>query len=449
MQIEFLRTAPGIHMATVKHPRTGLYCNVAIIESMDLWNVYLDGDLFAENLASYQEAERQAQRVFSASGKGRMVRAAGLLVAFSLVGAATVVGAKMLPTDYLSQLSAAGETSQPTEKPASGGDKAKESTAPKTKIRPVILNRKPKPAPEALPAAKPAPVVTKVAKATASSPAVAEERASPADAAKEAPGTTVVRSSPVISEKEVAEVEVEVIEPPKREAQAVLPPKRRFSAENPVFASKPVSASKSEETAVGPVVEAKKVPDPFGAARREPAEEPKQSPVKTVTKTPEAPVEPAPVSVASEPAPEQKPEQKRVAVAELPPLPEKAQRAFAAATPEASGVEVDKDYELPSAFTAAIGRIAPEADREKPKARPRLIRRHKRKADRRRAAAHERASRRRRKIKKAWRELHDKERRARRHRRVVRRVRPAPRRHMSCFGGRCRWVYTGGYGRHY
>ena len=97
MTLQFTETAPGVHTTTLVNPKSDVRHNIAVIESCGAYQVFVDGELAVRDLASFQAAVDAATAYMSAPKTSYMVRAAGMLVILSIVGATTVAVSKFIP----------------------------------------------------------------------------------------------------------------------------------------------------------------------------------------------------------------------------------------------------------------------------------------------------------------------------------------------------------------
>ena len=61
MALNFTETAPGVHTTTLTNPKTEQRHNIAIIESCDAWQLFVDGELAARDLPSFKAAITEAE----------------------------------------------------------------------------------------------------------------------------------------------------------------------------------------------------------------------------------------------------------------------------------------------------------------------------------------------------------------------------------------------------
>lgn len=96
MALQFSETAPGVHTSSILNPRTDKRHNIAIIESCDVWQLFIDGELAVCDLPSFKAALAQAEAKFAPPRTSNMVRAACVLVVLSMAGASTIGLTKVL-----------------------------------------------------------------------------------------------------------------------------------------------------------------------------------------------------------------------------------------------------------------------------------------------------------------------------------------------------------------
>jgi len=96
MALHFSETAPGVHTTTLTNPKTDKRHNIAIIESCNAWQLFVDGELAARDLPSFKAAVAEAETKITARRTPTMVRAACLLVVLSVAGASAIGMTKVL-----------------------------------------------------------------------------------------------------------------------------------------------------------------------------------------------------------------------------------------------------------------------------------------------------------------------------------------------------------------
>lgn len=90
MTLQFEETTPGVHMAMWETPNSGNARTVVIIESLGQFTLYIDGDVAARDLDSFEAAATRAQSMLTSGGSRRMVQMAGALAVFIAVGGAAI-----------------------------------------------------------------------------------------------------------------------------------------------------------------------------------------------------------------------------------------------------------------------------------------------------------------------------------------------------------------------
>lgn len=93
---QFTETAPGVHTAALVHPRTGHQAEVAIIQSSDAYQIYVNGQLKSKDLPSFRAAADAVAGTVRAERSMSMVYVAGSLVLLSVVGATSIGMAKLM-----------------------------------------------------------------------------------------------------------------------------------------------------------------------------------------------------------------------------------------------------------------------------------------------------------------------------------------------------------------
>lgn len=96
MALHFSETAPGVHTTTLTNPKTDKRHNIAIIESCNAWQLFIDGELAARDLPSFKAAIAEAESKVTVRRTSTMVRAACILVLFSVAGASAIGMTKVL-----------------------------------------------------------------------------------------------------------------------------------------------------------------------------------------------------------------------------------------------------------------------------------------------------------------------------------------------------------------
>ena len=84
-------------MAMWESPNSGNARTVVIIESLGQFTLYIDGDVAARDLDSFDTAASRAQTILTSGGSRRMVQMASALVVFAAVGGAAIACGTSLP----------------------------------------------------------------------------------------------------------------------------------------------------------------------------------------------------------------------------------------------------------------------------------------------------------------------------------------------------------------
>ena len=138
MALQFEETTPGVNMAVWENPKSGADRTVVIIESLNTFTLYVDGDVAARDLESFEEAAARAEVMLTAGGSRRMVQIASALVVLSVVGGAAIGATHLLSgTSDLAVASTANASE-------SRNDVVSIAPAPQN---PVVINRTEAPAP--------------------------------------------------------------------------------------------------------------------------------------------------------------------------------------------------------------------------------------------------------------------------------------------------------------
>lgn len=100
MTLQFTETAPGVHTGSVTDPRTQEIHNVAIIESCNAWQVFVDGEPKYRDLPSFREAVATVEQSASASKRSFPVaKLVAVVTSLSLLGAGSFAAAKFLDSE--------------------------------------------------------------------------------------------------------------------------------------------------------------------------------------------------------------------------------------------------------------------------------------------------------------------------------------------------------------
>jgi hypothetical protein len=115
MELNFAKTAPGVMSASWTHPKKGRQVSIAIIESCDTQHLFIDGELIARDLPTFDDAVTLAKQRVNATQAPGLVRIAGAFVAASLIGASVFVAAKFMPAISTAEIVAAASPGTLTE----------------------------------------------------------------------------------------------------------------------------------------------------------------------------------------------------------------------------------------------------------------------------------------------------------------------------------------------
>ncbi|MGI9479336.1 MAG: hypothetical protein ACR2PI_21720 [Hyphomicrobiaceae bacterium] len=154
MALHFSETAPGVHTTTLTNPKTEKRHNIAIIESCNAWQLFVDGELAARDLPSFKAAIKEAESKVTARRTSIMVRAACTLVLVSVAGASAIGMTKVLApllSDDVAVAAVASDTTTPEIAPrftrvrptvsksavAKGNLSQSKAVEPKTQVKPV------------------------------------------------------------------------------------------------------------------------------------------------------------------------------------------------------------------------------------------------------------------------------------------------------------------------
>jgi hypothetical protein len=107
MDLNFAKTAPGVMTANWMHPKTGRQYSVAIIESCDTQHLFIDGELVARELATFDDAVALAKQKLASKQPSKLVRVAAALVIASAIGASVIAASKFMPRMTAEDLAAA------------------------------------------------------------------------------------------------------------------------------------------------------------------------------------------------------------------------------------------------------------------------------------------------------------------------------------------------------
>ena len=95
MTLKFTETSPGVHTAEQNDPARSAVRKVVIIENLNKFTIYVDGEMVLRDLPTFEAAAAHANASLTKNGSRRMVQIAAALVLLSVVGG-TAVGASNL-----------------------------------------------------------------------------------------------------------------------------------------------------------------------------------------------------------------------------------------------------------------------------------------------------------------------------------------------------------------
>ncbi len=133
MSLQFAKTAPGVMVASWTNP-SGRIHSIAVIESCDAWNTFIDGEWIARDQPTFEDAVAVAEMKLTRKTWSSMIRIAGVLLLVVILGASAVVASKFMPAISSEEISAL------TEGEASGA-RAIKSPARVNKVAPDTVNR--------------------------------------------------------------------------------------------------------------------------------------------------------------------------------------------------------------------------------------------------------------------------------------------------------------------
>ena len=106
MELQFAKTAPGVMTASWTHPKKGRHYSIAIIESCDTQHLFIDGELIARELPTFEDAVTLARQKLESGRSSQLVRIASGLVLASVIGASIIVASKFMPAITASEIAA-------------------------------------------------------------------------------------------------------------------------------------------------------------------------------------------------------------------------------------------------------------------------------------------------------------------------------------------------------
>ena len=90
MRLQFTENVPGVHVATWQDPSNGAFRTIVIVKSLDGYSLYVDSEVVARELHTFESARVKADSVIASSRSAKMVQIAAALVAISLIGGSAV-----------------------------------------------------------------------------------------------------------------------------------------------------------------------------------------------------------------------------------------------------------------------------------------------------------------------------------------------------------------------
>ncbi len=228
MTLHFEETTPGVHMAMWENPNSGNARTVIIIESLGQFTLYIDGDVAARDMDSFETAASRAQSMLTSGGSRRMVQMASAMVVFAAVGGAAI-GLTHLMSGTSGIASAVTADTQSIVKDVTAGEK-KTAETQFTTFKRVTPQSK--------------PIVVSSIEPTSTSASV------PAAA----PVSPVVINSTLPAQTEPSEAKIENTSEQTLDTPAQPAAPRIFSATRPVFVDRPAQQPVAKvEQAASPV----------------------------------------------------------------------------------------------------------------------------------------------------------------------------------------------------
>jgi hypothetical protein len=151
MNLQFAKTAPGVMVASWTHPKSGRVYSIAVIESCDAWNTFIDGEWIARDLPSFEGAVAAAETKLSPKFYPNLVRVAGLCLLAVILGASAVVASKLMPANSAAEVAAVTED----DAPGARASELVEKVAPDTPIQNPGVSQQPLPVRRARPTPQP------------------------------------------------------------------------------------------------------------------------------------------------------------------------------------------------------------------------------------------------------------------------------------------------------
>ena len=96
-------------VASWTHPKSGRVYSIAVIESCDAWNTFIDGEWIARDQPTFEDAVAVAEMKLTRKTWSSMIRIAGVLLLVVILGASAVVASKFMPAIPSEEISALTE----------------------------------------------------------------------------------------------------------------------------------------------------------------------------------------------------------------------------------------------------------------------------------------------------------------------------------------------------
>ena len=145
MSLEFAKTAPGVMVASWAHPKSGRVQSIAIIESCDAWNTFIDGEWIARDLPCFEDAVAAAERKLAPKAASNMIRVAGICLLAAILGASAVVASKFIPAISAAKVAADTDGGEGGGAQASKYSSKVETVAPDKPVRDLAVSQQPLP----------------------------------------------------------------------------------------------------------------------------------------------------------------------------------------------------------------------------------------------------------------------------------------------------------------
>ena len=156
MSLEFTKTAPGVMVASWPHQKSGRVHSIAIIESIDAWNTFIDGEWIARDQPTFEDAVAVAEMKLKRKRSSNMIRVAGVLLLAVILGASAVVASKFMPEISGEEISALTEGEASSARASNYPARVNE-VASDTANRDLAVSKQPLPVPRDRPTLQPRP----------------------------------------------------------------------------------------------------------------------------------------------------------------------------------------------------------------------------------------------------------------------------------------------------